>query len=72
MLQNEKEILSTERKKLALQCLRYFEAEHHAELIQDLTRIETYGRIYMYAFVQITKCVRVPLMNINEQAKPLC
>jgi urocanate hydratase len=47
-----KEILSTEEKKLALRnALRYFEAEHHAELIQEFRQeLETYGRIYMYRF----------------------
>jgi urocanate hydratase len=45
-----KEILSAEEKKLALKnALRYFEAKHHAELIQEFTQeLETYGRIYMY------------------------
>ncbi|GIQ57747.1 urocanate hydratase [Flavobacterium collinsii] len=45
-----KEILSTEEKKLALKnALRYFEAKHHAELIQEFSEeLETYGRIYMY------------------------
>ncbi|MFH6989337.1 urocanate hydratase [Flavobacterium collinsii] len=45
-----KEILSAEEKKLALKnALRYFEAKHHAELIQEFSEeLETYGRIYMY------------------------
>ncbi|MFG4002860.1 urocanate hydratase [Flavobacterium aquidurense] len=45
-----KEILSTEEKKLALKnALRYFEAQHHAELIKEFSEeLETYGRIYMY------------------------
>lgn len=45
-----KDILSAEEKKLALKnALRYFEAKHHAELIQEFTEeLNTYGRIYMY------------------------
>ncbi|WP_426091033.1 urocanate hydratase [Flavobacterium sp. DSR3-2] len=47
-----KEILSTEEKKLALRnALRYFEPEHHPELIKEFRQeLETYGRIYMYRF----------------------
>ncbi|MFW0737838.1 urocanate hydratase [Flavobacterium sp. T12S277] len=47
-----KEILSAEEKKLALKnALRYFEAKHHTELIQEFSEeLETYGRIYMYRF----------------------
>ncbi len=45
-----KEILSADEKKLALRnALRYFEPEHHAELIKEFAaELETYGRIYMY------------------------
>jgi urocanate hydratase len=45
-----KDILSAEEKKLALKnALRYFEPQHHAELIQEFSEeLETYGRIYMY------------------------
>ncbi|TDO70004.1 urocanate hydratase [Flavobacterium chryseum] len=47
-----KEILSAEEKKLALKnALRYFEPQHHAELIQEFSEeLEKYGRIYMYRF----------------------
>jgi urocanate hydratase len=47
-----KEILSADEKKLALRnALRYFEAQHHEELIQEFRQeLETYGRIYMYRF----------------------
>uniref|UniRef100_UPI0037BEA668 urocanate hydratase n=1 Tax=Flavobacterium sp. TaxID=239 RepID=UPI0037BEA668 len=47
-----KEILSIEEKKLALRnALRYFEPQHHAELIKEFAaELETYGRIYMYRF----------------------
>ncbi len=45
-----KEILTAEEKKLALRnALRYFEAQHHAELVKEFTEeLEKYGRIYMY------------------------
>ena len=47
-----KEILSVEEKKLALRnALRYFEPQHHAELIKEFAKeLHTYGRIYMYRF----------------------
>lgn len=47
-----KDILSSEEKKLALRnALRYFESQHHAELLPEfITELETYGRIYMYRF----------------------
>ncbi len=47
-----KEILSNEEKKLALRnALRYFEPQHHAELIKEFAEeLKTYGRIYMYRF----------------------
>ena len=47
-----KDILSAEEKKLALQnALRYFEPQHHAELLPEfLEELEKYGRIYMYRF----------------------
>lgn len=47
-----KEILTEEEKKLALRnALRYFDAKHHSELIQEFKEeLETYGRIYMYRF----------------------
>lgn len=49
---NRKEILSAEEKKLALRnALRYFEPQHHSELIREFAQeLETYGRIYMYRF----------------------
>jgi hypothetical protein len=55
-----------ERKKLALRnALRYFEPQHHAELIQEFSEeLETYGRTC--TTVLIMKCVRVLLMNIQE------
>ncbi len=47
-----KEILSEEEKKLALRnALRYFEPQHHDELIKEFAEeLKTYGRIYMYRF----------------------
>ena len=47
-----KDILSKDEKKLALQnALRYFEPQHHEELIKEfLEELTTYGRIYMYRF----------------------
>jgi urocanate hydratase len=45
-----KEILSSEEKNWHYAMpLRYFEPQHHAELIQEFSEeLETYGRIYMY------------------------
>ncbi len=47
-----KEILTPEETKLALRnALRYFEPQHHAELIQEFSEeLKVYGRIYMYRF----------------------
>lgn len=45
-----KQILTEDEKKLALRnALRYFDPQHHAELIPEFRQeLETYGRIYMY------------------------
>lgn len=47
-----KDILSAAEKKLALRnALRYFETQHHAELLKEFTQeLNTYGRIYMHRF----------------------
>jgi urocanate hydratase len=47
-----KDILSIEEKKLALKnALRYFDPQHHGELIKEFTEeLDAYGRIYMYRF----------------------
>ncbi|PVW14324.1 urocanate hydratase [Marixanthomonas spongiae] len=47
-----KEILTTEKKKLALRnALRYFDKKHHATLLPEFkAELEEYGRIYMYRF----------------------
>jgi urocanate hydratase len=69
-----KEILSADEKKLALRALRYFEAQHHEELIQEFRQeLETYGRIYMYRFRPDYE-MRARLKNTLEceQAKLLC
>ena len=71
-----KEILSTEEKKLALKnALRYFEAEHHATLLQEFkAELETYGRIYMYRFRPDYKIYARPIQEYPgkcEQAKAI-
>ena len=71
-----KEILSTEEKKLALRnALRYFEPQHHAELIKEFTEeLETYGRIYMYRFRPDYKMYARPITEYPgkcEQAKAI-
>ncbi len=47
-----KDILIASEKKLALKnALRYFDAEHHEELLPEFKEeLDTYGRIYMYRF----------------------
>ena len=47
-----KDILTTDEKKLALcNALRYFEPQHHAELLIEFAEeLQSYGRIYMYRF----------------------
>jgi urocanate hydratase len=71
-----KEILSTEEKKLALRnALRYFEPQHHAELIQEFAEeLKTYGRIYMYRFRPDYKMFARPISEYPgkcEQAKAI-
>jgi urocanate hydratase len=48
-----KKILSKEEEELALRnALRYFEPQHHAELLAEFKEeLELYGRIYMYRFM---------------------
>ena len=45
-----KDILSSQEKKLALRnALRYFDPQHHAQLVPEFVHeLESYGRIYMY------------------------
>ena len=71
-----KEILSTEEKKLALRnALRYFDAKHHAELVQEfLKELESYGRIYMYRFRPDYEMHARPISEYpgkSEQAKAI-
>ena len=73
---NRKEILSAEEKKLALRnALRYFEAQHHSELIREFAQeLETYGRIYMYRFRPDYKIFARPISEYPgkcEQAKAI-
>jgi len=71
-----KEILSAEEKKLALRnALRYFEPQHHPELIKEFTEeLSTYGRIYMYRFRPDYKMHARPISEYPgkcEQAKAI-
>ncbi|HQZ24209.1 MAG TPA: urocanate hydratase [Flavobacterium sp.] len=71
-----KEILSAAEKKLALRnALRYFEPQHHAELIQEFAEeLKTYGRIYMYRFRPDYKMFARPISDYpgkSEQAKAI-
>lgn len=71
-----KEILSTEEKKLALQnALRYFERQHHKELIKEFAEeLNTHGRIYMYRFRPDYKMYARPISGYPgkcEQAKAI-
>jgi len=71
-----KEILSAEEKKLALRnALRYFEPEHHSELITEFSNeLDTYGRIYMYRFRPDYKMYARPIEEYPgkcEQAKAI-
>ncbi len=71
-----KEILTDEEKKLALRnALRYFESQHHAELIPEFrNELETYGRIYMYRLRPDYKMYARPISEYpgkSEQAKAI-
>jgi len=71
-----KEILSDEEKKLALRnALRYFEPQHHAELIKEFAEeLESYGRIYMYRFRPDYRMYARPISEYPgkcEQAKAI-
>jgi urocanate hydratase len=71
-----KEILSAEEKKLALKnALRYFEPQHHAELLPEFkAELETYGRIYMYRLRPDYKMYARPISDYPgkcEQAKAI-
>ena len=66
-----KEILSHEEKKLAIKnALRYFDREHHAELLPEFKKeLETYGRIYMYRFRPDYKMYARPLSEYPAKSK---
>jgi urocanate hydratase len=71
-----KEILSAEEKKLALRnALRYFEPQHHRELIKEFAdELHAYGRIYMYRFRPEYKMYARPISDYPgkcEQAKAI-
>lgn len=71
-----KEILTDEEKKLALRnALRYFEPQHHAELIPEFKEeLEKYGRIYMYRFRPDYEMKARPISEYpgkSEQAKAI-
>ncbi|MFC7774206.1 urocanate hydratase [Flavobacterium sp. GCM10027622] len=71
-----KEILNREEVKLALQnALRYFEANHHAELIPEFKEeLEKYGRIYMYRLRPDYEMKARPISDYpgkSEQAKAI-
>ena len=71
-----KEILSEEEKKLALKnALRYFEPQHHAELIPEFKEeLEKYGRIYMYRFKPDYEIYARPIEDYpgnSQQAKAI-
>ncbi|MFV0190206.1 urocanate hydratase [Empedobacter falsenii] len=71
-----KEILSEDEKKLALKnALRYFEPQHHAELISEFKEeLENYGRIYMYRLMPDYKIFARPITDYpgnSEQAKAI-
>ena len=71
-----KEILTAEEKKLALRnALRYFEPQHHAELIKEFSEeLEKYGRIYMYRLRPDYRMYARPISEYpgkSEQAKAI-
>jgi urocanate hydratase len=71
-----KEILTAEEKKLALRnALRYFEPQHHAELVKEFSHeLETYGRIYMYRLRPDYRMYARPIDEYpgkSEQAKAI-
>jgi urocanate hydratase len=71
-----KDILSKAEKKLALQnALRYFDAKHHAILIEEFkAELATYGRIYMYRFRPDYAIYARPISEYpgkSEQAKAI-
>ncbi len=66
-----KDILSPEEKKLALRnALRYFDKNHHAELLPEFQQeLETYGRIYMYRLRPDYKMYARPIDEYPARSK---
>ncbi|WP_055444554.1 urocanate hydratase [Lacinutrix himadriensis] len=66
-----KAILSAEEKKLALRnALRYFNKNHHAELLPEFkNELETYGRIYMYRLRPDYKMYARPIEEYPAKTK---
>jgi urocanate hydratase len=58
--------LTKEERRLALQnALRYFPAAMHEKLAPEFAEeLKSYGRIYMYRFSLLIKCIAGPLINI--------
>ncbi|TRX20646.1 urocanate hydratase [Flavobacterium franklandianum] len=67
-----KDVLSDDEKKLALRnALRYFEPQHHAELIKEFAKeLETYGRIYMYRFRPDYVMYARPIVDYPGKCEP--
>jgi urocanate hydratase len=70
-----KEILTAEEKLALRNALRYFEPQHHAELIKEFSEeLEKYGRIYMYRLRPDYKMYARPISEYpgkSEQAKAI-
>ncbi len=71
-----KDILSATEKELAIRnALRYFDAQHHAQLSKEFAQeLMTYGRIYMYRFRPTYKIYARPIdeyPGISLQAKAI-
>ena len=71
-----KDILTTDEKKLALRnALRYFEPQHHAELLIEFAEeLAKFGRIYMYRFRPDYDMYARPISDYpgkSEQAKSI-
>jgi urocanate hydratase len=66
-----KNILTAEEKKLALRnALRYFDPNHHAELLPEFAEeLEKYGRIYMYRFRPTYKMYARPIDEYPAKSK---
>lgn len=65
-----KDGLSQEEKKLALRnALRYFEPQHHEQLVQEFAEeLRVYGRIYMYRFRPDYKIYARPIQDYPHKS----